>query len=374
MNATICPPARRHVSRNVIFSALLAALLLLTAGCAGGPIAASWAGVSADAHGLVMADLNRVVRLNATGTERWVFPPASAQSQTQFYAPPALTEDVVYAGGYDFKVYAIDRDNGTQIWVNADAQDRIIAGPAVGHGKVFVGVSNRGVLALNQQTGERVWYFETGHGVWAAPLVLEDAVIVTSLDHFIYALDVDTGEEIWRQDLLGAVAGTPAYLPGEEGPGVLYVGSFARKLFALSASTGEILRTFDTRGWLWDGPALLDGTLYFGDMSGYLYALDAATFDPLWQRQVAADALRATPLVTPSHLVIGSRDDRVYTLDRETGAQIWAQPVGADVLSPPVLLDEDTVVVSTLNPQTVLIAFAIADGRQEWTYPPVTGQ
>jgi outer membrane protein assembly factor BamB len=37
-----------------------------------------------------------------------------------------------------------------------------------------------------------------------------------------------------------------------------------------------------TSGWVWGGPALKDGTLYFGDLNGTFYAMDAANGKVVW--------------------------------------------------------------------------------------------
>jgi len=352
------------VRRHRALLLLILSLVLLAAACGPTSVAGSWAGLGVDSNGLVMANQDRVVRLNEAGAARWEFPPPGDRGQAQFYAPPALTEDVVYVGGFDRKVYALDRDNGAQLWVNEDAADRIIGGLAVAQGKVFAGEGTGGLLALNQRTGEREWFFPTDRGIWATPLILEDTVYVTSLDHNIYALDIDTGEVLWQQDLEGAIAGTPAYADG-----VLYVGSFAHKLFAVSAEDGEILRTFDARNWVWGGPALVDGVIYFADLSGTLYALEAETFNPLWQQQIAEGAIPATPLVAGDVVIVGSRDDHVYAVNRESGLPVWNQTAGADILSNPVLLGEDVVVVSTLAGDRMLIAYNIENGQEIWRYP-----
>ena len=316
-----------------------------------------------------MANLDRITRLNSVGTARWEFPPASDRGQGQFYATPAVTEDVIYVGGFDKKVYAIDGDNGQQIWATEELTGQIIAGLTVAQGKVIVGLGDRHVVALNQTNGQQVWLFETGQGVWATPLVVGDVVYITSLDKNMYALDLATGEEIWRTNLDGAVAGTPAY----DGDGVLYVGNFAHKVYAISAVDGAILRTFETNNWVWGGPSLVDGMLYFGDLSGNLYVLDAVSFAPQWQRQVAEEAIRATPLVVGNLVIVGSRDDSVYAVDRESGASVWKQVAGGDVLSDLTMLDSDTVVVSTVNPEQMLIAYDVNNAGQEvWRYPPAT--
>ena len=355
----------RRISGRLL---LLLTLVLLAAGCTSASVAGSWAGLSADEGGLVLVNINRVTRLNDVGTARWEFPSAGDQSQAmQFYAPPALTEDVVYVGGFDHKVYALDHENGLEIWVSDDLGDRIIGGVVVDQGKVIVPVGGGGVVALNQRNGLQEWFFETPQGIWATPLVVDDVVFAVSMGHQIYALDLDTGELLWEQSLDGAIGSKPIYVDG-----VLYAGTFGHKLFAVSATSGEILKTVDANNWVWGTSALAeDNILYFADMSGFVYAVEADTFDPVWQRQIASDGVRAAPLVAGDLLVVGSQDGRVYALDRHNGASVWVQITGGEVLSDPVLIDDNVVVISTVGEKQV-IAYDLDDAGQElWTYPPV---
>lgn len=346
---------------------LILALVLLAAGCGPVSVAGSWAGVTAGDDGLIVAYLDRVTRFNSSGVARWEFPAPGDElrGRTQFYATPAVTEDVVYAGGYDHKVYAINRDNGQLLWVNEDATSRIIAGLTVASGKVLVGIGDHGVMALNQRTGQKEWFFDTGQGVWAAPLVVGDVVYVASLDKHLYALALATGQELWRQELGGAIAGSPAYADG-----VLYVGTFMRTVVAVNAADGTILNTFQAENWVWDTPTVTDGVLYAGDMNGNVYALETGTFTPVWQRKVAREGIRTSPLVVGDLLLIGSRDDTLYAVNRASGTPVWQQPVGGDILSSLILLNDDLVVVSTMSQDRQLVAFDL-EGRVVWTYPPV---
>ncbi len=350
---------------------LLLFVALFAAGCGPGSIAGSWAGLNVDTDGLVVANLDRVIRFNDVGTVIWEFPrPSERQPTQQFYARPALTEEVVYIGGFDHKVYAVDRSNGLSIWVNEDASDRIIGGLTVAQGKVIVGVGSGGLMALSQTDGQQEWFLETDSGIWSAPLVVDDRVYFGSLDRYLYAVDLDSGEELWRTDLEGAIAGTPTYADG-----VLYVGSFGHKMFAVDAESGDILDSFETHNWVWGGPALTDDNiLYFGDLSGYVYALDALSFEPLWQQQIADEAIRATPLVIDDLLIIGSRDDSIYVIRRENALPVWSQDTGGDVLSDLMMLDETTIIVSTIGSERILVTYNLDNGREGWVYPPTSSE
>jgi outer membrane protein assembly factor BamB len=54
-------------------------------------------------------------------------------------------------------------------------------------------------------------------------------------------------------------------------------------MLAISAADGKVLWRVPTGGWVWGGPALKDGMLYFGDLSGVFYALDAANGKTVWK-------------------------------------------------------------------------------------------
>ena len=78
------------------------------------------------------------------------------------------------------------------------------------------------------------------------------------------ALDVKTGNILWQTaDPSGAID------PGavSVANGVLFAPSFSGNLHALDASTGKILWTFASGGSVIDGPAIVDGVIYWG--SGY---------------------------------------------------------------------------------------------------------
>ncbi len=55
---------------------------------------------------------------------------------------------------------------------------------------MYVGSEDHYVYALDAQTGERLWRYETGGYVFASPAVADGVVYVGSVDDYLYALDV----------------------------------------------------------------------------------------------------------------------------------------------------------------------------------------
>ena len=64
--------------------------------------------------------------------------------------------------------------------------------PAVADGVVYVGSDNNFLYALNANTGELLWRYETGGNVGSSPVVMAGVVYVSSSDGYLYALDTDS--------------------------------------------------------------------------------------------------------------------------------------------------------------------------------------
>ena len=77
---------------------------------------------------------------------------------------------------------------------------------------------------------------------------------------------------VWRFNTGDVVESSPAVVDG-----VLYEGTFNRALFALDVDTGQELWRFPVGGLLRASPAVVDGTVYFGADDNRFYALEAAT-------------------------------------------------------------------------------------------------
>jgi outer membrane protein assembly factor BamB len=374
----------------LVLSVLLLATLALAA--CGGPTSESWAGLATDAQAstLYVATGKHVLALNpASGAVLWEYKIGDAA----FYAPPVVSDGVIYVGDYSGRLHALNSD-GTLRWrytlpkqailgpLEITPKDRVIGSVAVDSDKVYFGLGSRNVVAVSQQTGQEVWTFGTGHGVWARPLYLpadpsathRGAVLyVVSLDHHLYALDAETGKELWRKDVGGAAPGTPVYDPARQR---LYVGTFASELLAVSLETREIVDRFETDGWLWGSPAFDGNVLYFGDLSGALYAVRVTDegFQQVWKKPVAEDGIRATPILTDGLVIVASKDHNLYAVSKEDGASQWYKDVKGEVLADLVFVpgaDDNTpdlVIASTMDNDRLVVALNVENGEEAWTY------
>jgi outer membrane protein assembly factor BamB len=249
----------------------------------------------------------------------------------------------------------------------------ILADILVVDGTMYIPFQAGGVTAMTIADYKEIWSYPTEEGVWSKPLLVNNMIVISSLDHHLYAVDKDTGELQWKLDLEGGVASTPLLANDR-----LYVGSYNKKLFEISLD-GKILNTYETQNWVWGTPAIDEnGIVYVADLSGYVHAVDSQNnLSEVWSKQIATRGIRSGPLVYGDNVIVAARDGFVYWIDRRDGVTLTDKEIEgkpellSDILlvepSESLKIDEPLIIVSTVNTGELLVAFQV-DGRQSWVY------
>ncbi len=358
-------------------------LLFVLSGCAGGLRHESWPGMIVDGETIYAANLERVQALNAeTGKLLWSFPDESDKNLRPFYSTPVLAEDygahglLLIAGYKDKTVYALAlgesrAERPDLLWTFAGAKGQYVGSGVVADGKFIIGNGDGSVYALDLDDGAQVWTFATKDRVWATPLVVEDTVYIASLDHTLYALDVATGAEKWKLKLGGAIATTPVFLNG-----ALWVGDFTSKLYQVDPATHQIIWTFEAQDWLWATPVVSGTILYFADVGGHVYALDTETHRFVWDTPAFIDdVLHSRPVLNAdgSRLFIaGYEKGIIHALDTQTGAEMnWGVVERNPGRLPGDLVTDGTRLYAMPILTTERIkTFDMETGQILWVYPP----
>ena len=237
------------------------------------------------------------------------------------------------------------------------------------------------------------WEFQAGDDVWATPLLLREApscvrdpgaadiplaqplLILASLDHHLYALNLDTGEKVWQRDL-GATVASPPVACWQREQLRLYVGSFASRVYALDGESGaELVEPYRTQNWVWGRPALDEnGRIYVADLRGNVYRLDGR-LNEIWVKAVAEEGIRAAPYLLGDRLLVAARDGNVFLLYPDDGTTSFSEDLGRQVLTDIMVVagedgDNPLVVFATTRKSELLRAFQL-DGdrlRPLWVY------
>ena len=228
-----------------------------------------------------------VYRVRAVdGKVVWRFPTGG-----RVRSSPAVADGVVYAGSFDGVLYAIDTRSGKLRWkyategasIDCDKWgfDRrsINSSPAVADGIVTFGSRDAHQYALDAASGRLLW--RIGHPVaftadhaelaWCegSPAIDGGVSYVGSSDgHFINAMDLRTGHEIWRHATPQRVIGSPAIAGA-----VVVAGVEDGTVVALDRKDGNRVWSFPTRARVYSSPAISGSTVLVGSADGALYAL-----------------------------------------------------------------------------------------------------
>lgn len=106
--------------------------------------------------------------------------------------------DLIFLGSSDSNVYAfqIYRDGPKllleQKWVFV-TEGKIWSRPIVSEEILYIGSLDHKMYALNKHTGEQLWSFATKGGIVTSGLIVRDVLFFGSLDSVFYALDKKTG-------------------------------------------------------------------------------------------------------------------------------------------------------------------------------------
>jgi outer membrane protein assembly factor BamB len=310
------------------------------------------------------------------GREAWRYP-SEPNGGLTFYAPPVITPDgliIVGSAGTNHSLIALnpnDMNSETnapaEAWRFTGARDYWVAAPLVVNDTLFAVNSDGNLYVLDLQDGrstkEATAIVELGGRLWAQPTTDGERVYITSLDHSVIAVDVNTHKVVWNENLGGAVPGSAVL--GEDGS--LYVGSLDSRLEKFDPASGTHQSVVDAENWVWSTPSLDGDTLYFGDVDGNLYAFNTSTGSLSWEPVKPNGPITASPLVREDHILIATESGSVFAVDRE-GKVLWTEEIGGKIYTTPLAVG-DLTIVAPLETEFYLAALD-ANGRQVWTFAP----
>jgi len=276
----------------------------------------------------------RLYALDAvTGTPLWDYPTGESAVNTAI----TVADGMIFfgTGMWRGKIIALDASTHSPVWVRDTSSSHIQSSPAVVDGVVYIGVywENK-VYALKASTGDVIWAYSTGYVVGSSPAVVDGIVYIGSHDHRIHAINAKTGDGIWTYDTGDEICGSPAVADG-----MVFCGS-RTGLYALDAQTGELRWHQDIGNTL--SPAVAEGKVYAGSDYG-VYCFDETTGDIIWTRATEGD-FDSSPAIADGKVFIGCNDGKVYCFGRDTQG-----PTISDVIVTPNPVAVNTPVAMTAD-------------------------
>lgn len=393
------------MTRKILPSLALLILAALFTGCASSSAVnltgSSWPGLTVYEDTVYLASGTQVFAIDPeTSGVLWKYPVEVGRGGPTFYAPPAVDGDMIVVTDYKDSLYALNRETGVLLWpmpFQSD-QSRFIGGAVIDGDTIYAATVDGQIHAIDRDTGEEKegWPFIADGGIWSTPLLADGMLYVTSLDHYLYAVNVETGLLEWRfpaegdDEDPGGMVGTPRLHDG-----VLYFGTFGNRVYALEVDTQGILWTYETTNWVWSSPIIDEETnlAIGGDLDGHVFALDKDSGEPAWTFDTDGPVVGA-PVIDEREedgrvVYVASGDAKLYMLDIDdgtlsntpvtietefttrflffqTGTNIRPVPIYA----PPALVD-DLILLSSHQPGAdVLFALERDSLLERWTWNP----
>ena len=317
----------------------------------------------------------RNTRIRPPFRTSWVF---EAGSLIEF--PPVIADGHLYLGTNGGRFVALSPDRGTIDW-ERDFGRCIAASPAFSSGLVYAALMDPSpcvphdesapgfLVAMRAGTGRIVWRFRAGP-IESSPLVVGGLVFVGSWDRRVYALDARDGHEVWRFATDDKVKGAAAYSDG-----TVYIGSYDGHLYALDARSGR-LRFSVSLGQIYATPVIEAGRVFVGTLNGTVYALDADTGRRLWSIHTGS-YVYASASVWHGTVLLGSYDGRFYALDAASGRLRWSFAAGGPISGSATVVDGVAyfatcaicIAGATHAGQERTFAVEALTGRLLWTFP-----
>jgi outer membrane protein assembly factor BamB len=223
-------------------------------------------------------------------------------------------------------VMARSAADGSLAWDKVIGAAPLSASLLEADGRLYAGSQDGTFAALDVRTGEQLWRRADLGGAVTRGAALDGGVVFVGVTGGkFFALDAATGTERWHLDLGAGEVGTP-----EVGPGTIYV---ARNLLAPDGSHDAVAidRATHTIRWTFRTPtgkqaypaALAHGLFDVVTDDGHIYALDAESGALRWNAEAASSPLGTLGSIVGNVLYVTTSDRNVQAFDATTGAHLW---------------------------------------------------
>ena len=315
------------------------------------------------------------------GNLAWVCA-APGSVAVDFSSSPAVVGNRLYIGasqGSIFSIggatYCLDADTGEVLWRH-DSEIPIFSSPAVAGGRVYIGEgfhqdSGCHLTCLDAKSGEPIWRFRTASHVESTPFISQGKLYFTAGGDGVYCIDALEGQKIWHYPDVHADI-SPVVHNGKVYFGTGY-GDY--RVYAVDAQTGEEIWTKRMAYPVWGSPSVHENLVFFGMGTGNfvesapvrrgkVVAIHAETGEIAWEYE-AKDAVLTAIARRDGKVTFGSRDGHVYTLSATDGELIWKTFLGSPIVSSPAVT-ADTVYVGSNTGHVYALSFET--GEVQWEF------
>lgn len=217
--------------------------------------------------------------------------------------------------------------------------------------------------------------YKTGRLEYVSPTIADGKVLVgdgslRSAQNYLHAIDVETGEHVWRKGMPEMNTAAAA------GEGRVFAAGNSSQVYGMDLETGTELWQWGTGARIRASPKYHDGTVYVGCDDGTFYALDPEEGFSQWEYDTTGDAddlrMYGTQPIHDGLVYLNTwaptdGPSFLYAIDADAGRTDWRYELaagGGGGAAPPAVGDESLFVPDGANGR--LVAFELGSHDLVW--------
>jgi outer membrane protein assembly factor BamB len=261
---------------------------------------------------------------------------------------------------------------------------------------VFAVTGTGEIIGMNASDGKIKWKIDNRIPISAAPTLSEGVLYITDRDNRLQAIDAESGRVLWDYRALPESVAYPRVASASVLGSVVIAPFTSGEVVAISAATSKAAWGKNVIGFDVDSqsgkfntiianPVIADKRVFVSAPTGTLLALDGATGQIAWDKNIALDA---TPLSAGDTLYMVDMKGRFISLRKSDGGIFYIKQLPhyedtdekTDIIrwSSPLMIDGNIITLSShgrayiIQPQTGKILHKY-DTPKTWVDVSVSG-
>ena len=237
------------------------------------------------------------------------------------------------------------------------------ATPAIADGRVIIGDVLGKVYAIDRDTGKEIWKVDFDSGFLAAAVIENGRVFLGDVEGFVHCLDASNGDQIWKAETFGEINSSPALYKDN-----VLIASQDGKLYCFQQSDGKPVWEYETEDQIQCSPRVAGDHTFLGGCDGRLHIVDLNTGQAAGEPLPLGGPTGSTPAVVDSVAVVPIMDGIIYAYDWKKRKQLWTHEDDdrlQEYRNSPVI-EGDLVVVSSQFKQ--VDGISLESGERIWRH------
>jgi parallel beta-helix repeat protein len=212
-----------------------------------------------------------VYKYDSNGNNIWTISPNGTGYS---YYTPAVSDDKVYLGSSDYRLWVLNDTNQVAEW-NYETGDIIYSSPTIYNNTVYFGSLDAKVYAV-KTNNTLIWSKLTGDSIYSSPGVNDGKLIIGSADGKVYSFWENNGTTFWTADIESQIFNSSVAIADNK----VFIGTDDNKLFSIDERNGDIIWSYETSGKITSSPAVSEGKIFVTSNNGVFYTFGSSQTDP----------------------------------------------------------------------------------------------